>query len=697
MAVSPARAAAVSVPAAATAAVSVPAVSVPAAATAVPAVRVTLRSVVTDVLGWVGWTSLAPYVPLPNLPVPAPLDSLWLGVRDIVRRLGHPVGVAGSVDLAGVPSDTVVSADGTRAVVVAVDDNWDAGVHTTQVAVMDTATGGQIGTTLVLDGAALNPPVLTADGTRAVITVADYDSVYGTRVTVLDLATGTQVGTAVALYGGSSKPVLSADGSRALITTNDGSTSGGAWLSIIDTSTGALQGASLHFSSAPSVLSADGSRAVVATPHLDDATNTVTTGLAVFDTDTGDQVGATVSFTTTGNQWTTGTQMVRTDDTHALFIAYDANATQLAMFDTATGTQVGSTLTLAGRYAEHVLVADGARALVATSLTDPANGTTSTAVTMIDTATNTQLSAAPVLLPGTDFVTILARSGILVNGTGAQALITTVEGGGSTAMTHVSAIDTMTGAQIGATITLAGEPLRASGAWMAPVLSADGIHALITLVDGGDDLTHVVIVDTVSGTQTGVVASLPGRPDTSQPITADGSRVLIATTEGDDINGYSTRLSVVDTATGTLLGTPLTFQGQVGSLLLSTDGSRALITSAAAYTDAQLIVIDTATGKQVGATTTFRGGVDDARLLGTDGSRALYSTEAWNPFTYTAMSYAILIDPVTGQVLGTQAVPGEVWQPWVSTDGSRAVFTTQVYYFWGLRPPSTEMAVLQIT
>lgn len=677
------------------------AVSGPAAAAAAPAVHVTLRSVETDVLGWAGLSWVTPYAPLPNLPVPAPLDSLWLGARELVRRLGHPVGVAGSIDLGGVPSNTVVSADGTRAVVVTADDNWDSGVHTTQVAVMDPATGGQVGATLVLDGAAVNPPVLTADGTRAVITAVDYGSVDAARVTVMDLATGAQVGTTVALYGRPSyTPMLSADGSRVLITTNDGNTSGDAWLSAIDTATGAREGASIHLASPPAVLSADGSRAVIVTSKKDDATNTVTSGLAVFDTATGNQVGTTLSLNRPGELWTTGTQVMSVDDTHVLFVGWGPDGTQVAVVDPATGAQVGTTINLTDPNGVNspAIFVDHGNAVIAATHTDPVSSHISTAVALVDTASGARVGATSAQLAG-------RLAAVLFNPTGAQALVVTDESNlliPGAEPSHASVIDTATGAQVGSTIDLEGQPWTASGSLLRPVLSADGIHALIAVRDGVDDRTHVVVVDTTSGEQTGVVVTLPGRPGAAQPINADGSRTLITTLDGDDISGYTTHVSVVDTVTGEHIGTTVSVRGNGAyPQLVTADGFRAIV-AADVYdqwtglSSTELAIIDTSTGKQIGATRTLGGDIYGARLLGADGTRALIARRLWNPFTYTATTDVMLLNTQTGDVRGSLGIPGEVWQPWLSEDGTRAVFTNQIYYFWGLRPPSTTVSVLEI-
>ncbi|PRC51831.1 hypothetical protein C6A85_62045, partial [Mycobacterium sp. ITM-2017-0098] len=59
---------------------------------------------------------------------------------------------------------------------------------------------------------------LSADGTRVLITRSGYDAT-GTRVAVLDTATGTQVGTTFTLTGGGNAHLIAND-RRVLITTD---------------------------------------------------------------------------------------------------------------------------------------------------------------------------------------------------------------------------------------------------------------------------------------------------------------------------------------------------------------------------------------------------------------------------------------------------------------------------------------------
>ncbi|EHB55891.1 outer membrane adhesin like protein [Mycolicibacterium rhodesiae JS60] len=50
---------------------------------------VTLRSIVTDTLTWLGLARLARLVPVPDVPLPSFVESLWLGVRGVQRSLNN--------------------------------------------------------------------------------------------------------------------------------------------------------------------------------------------------------------------------------------------------------------------------------------------------------------------------------------------------------------------------------------------------------------------------------------------------------------------------------------------------------------------------------------------------------------------------------------------------------------------------------
>jgi Tol biopolymer transport system component len=113
------------------------------------------------------------------------------------------------------------SADGSRALISS--RVTDAAVTTTRVAVIDTTTGQQTGTTITMPGAIYGSQLLSADGTHALITTSPWNPVTYTPTTqmaVINTTTGKQVGGTLTLAGGASgEPLFSADGTHILITT----------------------------------------------------------------------------------------------------------------------------------------------------------------------------------------------------------------------------------------------------------------------------------------------------------------------------------------------------------------------------------------------------------------------------------------------------------------------------------------------
>jgi Zn-dependent metalloprotease len=100
-----------------------------ASATPVGATKVTLASIVTDVLTWIGLGPLATHVPVPASPVGPLFESLWLVVRDIHDRLTndrHPV--AQQIVAAAPTPDPLELADLLAHPDVAVNLNTDGSV-----------------------------------------------------------------------------------------------------------------------------------------------------------------------------------------------------------------------------------------------------------------------------------------------------------------------------------------------------------------------------------------------------------------------------------------------------------------------------------------------------------------------------------------------------------------------------------------
>ena len=751
---------------------------------------VTLQSIVTDVLTWIGLATLAPYVPVPDLPVPSVFETLWLAVREFQRTYNNqrpttqltlsapgPDGIivgslnatdfendpltytvttaptrgtvtldpdgdftytpgtqtaatgapdsftvtiddgaqhglfglaapttvnvalnvartgvtliGANVTLSGYLGGQVFTPDGTRVVITSDATNWDSGSVATQVAVVNTTTGTQVGTTLTLTGGPLGSPLLNADGTRAVITTQHGD----TQVVVIDTATGKQIGTTLTLAGQNALPtVLSADGTRALLTTTSSDlVTGGTRVAVIDTNTGAQIGTTLTLPGYRlDTWSADGTHVLLTTTDGDSTTG-FTTRVAVIDTATGTQTGTaltlpghaaygSVSFSADGSR-----ALITTDD----YDSTGGSVTRVAVINTNTGAQTGTTLTLTGSSVSALMTAEASRALITTRVDDTATDAASTLVTLIDATTGAQIGNT-VTLAGAPWSAPISADG-------SRALITTYVAAGYTILnTQVSVINTTTGAQTGTTLTLTG---RQQG---SPVLSADGAHALIAT-----DAGVAVIINTTTGTQTGATLSLTGEPKAFELVGADSTRALITTTVTNSGNAIedTTLVKVIDTTTGTQIGTTLTLPGS-GAPLLSADGSHALITTAvydrgAWITDdphsTRVAVIDTTTGQQTGTTLTMPGAIYGAQLLSADGTHALITTSPWNPVTYTPTTQMAVINTTTGkQVGGTLTLAGGAsGEPLFSADGTHILITTAAPIN-GLTQTITRVAVLQI-
>lgn len=458
--------------------------------------------------------------------------------------------------LPGGPISAELNADGSRVVVTAFDGT------DTRVAVLNTATGAQTGTTLAVGGQVAGT-VLSADGNRVVVTAFDP---INTRVAVLNTATGAQIGGTLTLGGAALNiPVLSADGTRALVTTSvyDRATAATTIeAAVINTATGAQAGAPFALPGQPSrsvVLNANGSRALVTTP----------TQVAVMDTTTGAQIGTIL----TGNS----APLVSADRTRAVIITADSAmgtpTTRVTAIDLATGAQTNTTLTgawippLGADYGPQLSSADGSRVLLIGGVSNPTTG-----------AADTQLAV----------------------------------------------IDTIAGAQIGTTLTLPGQEFGSK------LVTADGSRALIVtnIYDGrtSTNSTRLAVIDTTTGMQIGTTTTLTGF--LNGPVKFSADRAVVATISSNfATTGHATtEAAVINTTTGTQVGTTLILDDGTGEAILSADGTRAVVNDGT-----QLAVIDTATGTQIKPTV----GGGNAAQLTADGSRAVVTTPIYNRFTNT--------------------------------------------------------------
>lgn len=527
--------------------------------------------------------------------------------------------------------------------------------------------------------------LVNADGTHAVITTSVYDAHNSitTRVVVINIATGAQVGTTVALTGEVAGSVLTHDSTRAVIITAEHAWTTGtsaASATVIDIATGTQIGTTLSVTGALSeapLLSADGRRAIIITNH----------------------------------QSSIGSE------------------SRIAVIDTRTGVQIGTTTTVLG-YGYTQFTEDRTYALITTSSTD-ALGVTTTRVALVDTTAGAQT--------GTTITHVGEASAVFLND-GTHALLTAIDGDSTSGYTtRVTIINAANGAQA-PTSTLTG---RYGSPLVGPALAADGRHVVMTGFAG--DVTRIAVIDLSTGVHTEANLAYAGTLFDIQPVTADASRVLVRSHVYDTQTSTPTaRITMVDSATGAQIGSGLVLTGQMewDSALLTPDKTRAVVStwqSTAGGATSRVAVIDTTTGNQVGTTLTYTGSVEV--VMSPDGSRALVAANANGSSTQVAVvntqtgsvkrltltgrlsgvpqfnaqgdrvlvetvvfkmfkgytTRISVINPITGVQVGTAvSLVGEPSSAVFNADGTRAIITATVSGFATITDP-TRLAIINTT
>lgn len=547
-----------------------------------------------------------------------------------ISPLATPTGVTkvgGTATLPGTEDNRLIVAGGARALLFNTVIDPDTHGQGVQISVVNTADGKQVGTSFYVDGVRNGVPVLVAGGTRAVVAASDLAVNAGiTRIAVVDTLTGVQIGQTLEIAGSTWNTYSL--GTNALIATADyGATA--VQLSVLDTSSAKITKTnSIDGLLGGPTITADGSRAVFADGGE----------VAVVDTTTLTQIGTTVvvpgRLTLPGLGYSVATNAATN---HMLFtsevndVAANAYSTAVTVVDIATGTQVGNNLTLAG-----------------------------------------------------------ALLGPVLNAAANHAVITTGEAvdNYSVLNTQVTVVDFATGAKVGSTLVLTGTPKGAT------VLSSDGTGALIATKAGS-----AAIIDTKTGFQMGPSLTITGRPDTFEFVNAARTRAVIgAGVDGSSQFNGTFRTTVIDTTTGAQIGSGVTVSGDdYGTVRLSADGTHALIVVPdvppinswwdllTAQNSTTVAVIDTTTGTQTGSTLKLAGGPlgsapYDIRLLSPGNTRFLVITGTWNQLAYSGTTQISVIDGTTGVQSGsTVVIDGTaVAGPLFNADGSQFLMITAV-------------------
>lgn len=462
-----------------------------------------------------------------------------------------------------------VSADGTRIVMVTSQVNADSST-TTRLAVMNSSTGAKVGSTQSFTGSRsfVNS---AADGARLVVTTAVATSAgeRSTRIAVINASTGKQLGSTVTVPGDADDlddgdtptPAVqfSADGTRAAVTTLVSGASPSSRIAVLNLTNGAQLGTTLTENAAATTeLSADGTRLAIATVTQDGTTHKYSTTLKLVNTATGAIVGAPATVTGVDRQ----TPQFTADGSRAIFTVFPVNsdgrftAVTVHTFNAATGARVGSAVTVSGvpnGLNSVELSPNGQRAVISAITGDSSSGPTTNYV-VLNTATGTKVGAT-ISVAG---VAAEFENGAEFSSDGTRAYVDTLAVSGSGAeTTRFAVIDLVAGAQVGKTLSLAGN----SHGWEE--YSDDGARVLITAdVWSGAEATRVALVDAKTGAQVGATSVFTG-DDVWAVYRRSASRVLVMSTVGDDISGSVTTATILDAMTGAKVGTPQTVVGDV--------------------------------------------------------------------------------------------------------------------------------------
>jgi len=206
-----------------------------------------------------------------------------------------------------------------------------------------------------------------------------------------------------------------------------------------------------------------------------------------------------------------------------------------------------------------------------------------------------------------------------------------------------------------ATNSLSGTPFAVGSRQFGVAITPDGTRAYFTDYFGGGK--DVVVVDTA--TRTVVKTVTVGSEPTAIAIAPNGARAYVA-------NSGSGSVSVIDTATNTVVGLPIVVGEGPSGIAITPDGSRAYVANAF---DDTVSVIDTATNTVVGLPIAV-GQNPEAIAITPDGSRAYVANGLFNSKTVS------VIDTATNSVVGTPIAVGEGPNGIAITpDGSRAFVT----------------------
>jgi hypothetical protein len=247
--------------------------------------------------------------------------------------------------------------------------------------------------------------------------------------------------------------------------------------------------------------------------------------------------------------------------------------------------------------------------------------------------------------------------------------------------TTLKVFNTSTGAQVGSTRViagLAGASFNAEG-----TVAAINAFNLTISAEGATEVTGTAItmLNLTTGAQIGTPITRAGLVQ-AQP-NSDGSRAVLATIDLGDPGagiGSTTVVTVVNTATGADIGSPVTLSG-IGGTVVQVDASRVLVVSQFGTVGTTIVtavaVINTNTGAQIGSTVVLTGHQSAAVTLSPDRTRAFIATATGNGPEGDLVGRFTVINTITGTRVGSTLDLPDYLAATItfSADGTRAIVT----------------------
>lgn len=325
-------------------------------------------------------------------------------------------------------------------------------------------------------------------------------------------------------------------------------------------------------------------------------------------------------------------------------------------------------VTVAGHGGAATAFADGGTRAAHTTFTVGDSSTVwATTITVVDTTTGRQVG---------DPVDVGGRwhpGSTLVTHDGARTLQITTIGDAPVRLSRLTVVDNVLGRKAGQT-TVVGERIVDLGVASCRAALTTDVFDAVT----GETTTRLRIVDTATGARVGDTIDVPGRSRPPLAVSADGTRLLLGTGMGDTGVGdtATTHVALVDLTSGRRIGAALELAGDAGRAAVSADGAWAVRTTSVSdgeSADAHVTVIDAATGSPVGEPLILVGQTVDDVAFTPDGSRITLQTHSADA-DVTRLAVA---DSATGDLMGDPVeVDGRPTGVAHALDGSRVAVTT---------------------